>query len=95
MTGNVPSKRHDDGGRTDDRGPEILQEQVDHQHHEDERLEESVNHLVDREAHELGRVERHQVVEAVGEARLHPLQGGVDRLRDLERVGARLLVDRR
>ena len=84
---------HHDRGRADERGPEVLQEQVDDQDHQDDRLEEGVDDLVDGQAHELGGVERDLVVEAVGKAGPHPLERPVDGLRHLERVGAGLLVD--
>ena len=77
----------------DERGAEVLEEQVDDEDDEDDRLEQRVLDLGDGLAHELGGVERHEVVEAVREPRPHAPERGVHRRGDLQGVRARLLID--
>jgi len=86
----------DDRRGADDGGAEVLQEEIDDEHHE-------------RDGHEEGLDEPrrwtgartpwcragHQVVQPVGEARLHRPEGLAHRLRHLERIRAGLLVDPR
>ena len=52
-------------GQRDDRGPPRLQEKDDHQHHQQDRLEQRVDDGVDGLAHEDGRVIDDVVVEAL------------------------------
>ena len=54
--------RHRDG--RDQRGAEVLQEQVHHQEHQHDRLEQRLDHLLDRHAHERRGVERETAFEA-------------------------------
>ena len=81
--------RHD----ADDRRPEALQEEEDDEDDEDDRLEEGLLHLVDGDLHEVVRVEGDHVVDSRGEACLHLPERLSDRVRDVEAVGAGLLVD--
>ena len=66
---------------------------IDDDDHEDQRLEEGVDDLLDAFPDRLRRIERGHIVEVGREARfhlLHQLRGGVHRL---DRVGPRKLVD--
>jgi hypothetical protein len=65
MPGERRDERDDDRHCADERGAEALQEQVDDQDHEHDRLEQRDDHLVDRQAHEVVGVE--------GDAVLHPV----------------------
>ncbi len=79
--------RHRD--RRDQRGAEVLQEQVHHEEHERDGLEQRQDHALDRNAHERRRVEGDDGLESGRERELELLQRGLDRARGLYRVGAR------
>ena len=83
--------RHGDGG--DDRGAHRAQEQEDHPHDDERRLEERVQDLLQRAADE-GRLvggdpDRH----AFGERRVELGDGGANARRNVERVRLRLADD--
>ena len=65
MPANVVISDDDDRDHADDRRAEALQEQVDDQHDEHDRLEQRVDHLLDRQPDEVVGVERDDVVDAL------------------------------
>ena len=89
-----PDQRHRNREGRDQRGSQIPEEHVDHEGHQDERLEQGVQHLLDRGVQELGDV--------VGEFVVHPGREGflldllelrLDLLDDLGGVGAGGLLE--
>ena len=82
-----PDQRHRHGEQRDEGGAEALQEHEHDDDDEDERLEQRLDDLLDPLADGERRVERHHVVEVVGEALLgflhqrQRLVHGVDRVR--------------
>ena len=66
-------QNHRDGDGGDQGGAEVLQEQEDHQEHEDEGLEQDLDHLGDGRAHERRGVERNRHPQSRREAGLHLL----------------------
>ena len=94
MTAKVPIERHRHVDHRQDHGPPVLQE---HQHddgHQDDRVAQRVEDLVDRLADERRGVVDDLVIQPVGEARLQLLHLGVDAVGGVQRVGAGQLVDR-
>ena len=91
--GEGADQRNEDSDNTDDRGTETLQEEVDDQYHQEYRLKQGVDHLVDGEAHEIGGVKGYDVLDAVGHRRFHVLHHLAHLLGNIEPVRARLLVD--
>jgi len=83
----------EDRDGADDGCPEILQEEEDHEHDEQDRLEERVLHLLDRDPDEVGRVQGDRVVDSLGEPVLHLLHRIPDRRGDPQAVRAGLLVN--
>ena len=57
------------GDDRDDRRAQAAQEQEDHDHHQDEGLDQRLHHLADRVGHEDRGVVEHARLEALGEAR--------------------------
>ena len=89
-----PDQRHRHREGRDQRGSQVPEEHVDHERHQDERLEQGVQHLLDRGVQELGDV--------VGEFVVHPgrerllldlLEFRLDRLDHLGGVGAGGLLE--
>ena len=78
--------RHGDG-RNQGRA-EVLQEQVHHEEHEHDRLEQDLDHVLDRDAHERRRLERDHGLQARWERGLEVVQRGFDGRRPIERVRA-------
>ncbi len=66
-----PDQRDRHREQRDQRRPDALQEDEDHQDHERQRLEQRDDDLVDARGDGQRRVQRDDVVEIVGEARLH------------------------
>jgi hypothetical protein len=85
--------RHRHGDHRDDRRPELAEEDEDDEGDEREGFDERVRHRLDRGLHENRGVVDDQVFEIVGKALGELLHAGGDRLRDIDRVGARSLVD--
>ena len=86
--------RHRHGDQRDHRRPPVLEEQQDHDGDEDDCLDESLEHLVDRFGDERRGVVDDGVFQARGEPIfefLHPL---ADELRGLQGVRSRSLVNR-
>ncbi|MNO65045.1 hypothetical protein D3C76_557850 [compost metagenome] len=77
----------------DQRGADVLQEQEDHQHHQDQRLDEGVDHLLDGHLHEHRGVVGDLVGHAGGEFLRQPCHGVAHRLGGIQRVGAGLQID--
>ncbi|MNM85075.1 hypothetical protein D3C81_971810 [compost metagenome] len=71
-----------------------MQEQDHHQHHEDQRFEEGVNHRLDGAAHEDRRVIDDAVVHALREVFLQFIHLAPNLVRDVDGIGARTLEDR-
>ncbi|MNS52390.1 hypothetical protein D3C72_851030 [compost metagenome] len=84
--------RHSD--QWNDRGAPGLQEQDHHQHHEDQRFEEGVNHRLDGAAHEDRRVIDDAEVHAFGEVLLQFGHFRPHFVGDFDGVGTRTLEDR-
>ncbi len=70
--------RHGDG--RDQRGAEVLQEQVHHQEHQHDRLEQRRHDTLDRHPHERRRVERHDRLQAGRKERPQLVQRPLDAL---------------
>ena len=79
-------QHHRHGDRRDQRGAHVLQEQVHHQEHQHDRLEQRLHHFLDRGAHERRRVERIDDLEAAREERRQPVERRVDAVDGVERV---------
>ncbi len=80
--------------RRDERGAQVAQEHVDDERHQDERLEQGVQHLLDGGVDEAGDVVGDLVVHPRGERLLQLLERLLDLVDDLGRVGTgRLLED--
>ena len=62
-------QRHRHGNQRDQRRAPVLQEDVDHDEHEEQREEQREHHLLDRGIEEL----RHIVVDLIGHARWEQL----------------------
>jgi hypothetical protein len=77
----------------DDGQPQAVQEDEDHQHHQDHGLEEGLDDLLDRSLDEQGGVQGHLVVEPLGEGVLQLRQGGPHVLGHLDGIGPGLLID--
>ena len=58
-------QRDRDDQRRDQRGAQVLQEQQHHQEHQHHRLGQRLDHLVDRDAHEVGAVVRREPLHAL------------------------------
>ena len=91
---NVPISDTGIGDQRDDRRADVLQEDEDHQRHQDQRLDERLHDLVDRRLDRRRGVVDDLVVHAGREQRLGLLHRRVDRLGRLELVGAGQQVDR-
>ncbi len=89
-----PDQRYRDGDDRNDGGAPGLQEQQDHQHHQHDRLEQGLDHLVDRLLDELGGVVGDAVAHSGREALGQLVHGGEHARGGCERVGARPLEDR-
>ena len=85
--------RHRHGDHRDDRRPELSEEDEDDEGDEREGLDKRVHHRLDRGLHEQRGVVDDQGFEIVGISLGELLHAGGDRLRDVDRVGARSLVD--
>ncbi len=79
--------RHRDG--RDQRRAPVLQEDVHHQHHQDDGLDQGHDHVVDRKADEGGVVDRVDQLHARRQRRPQFLRPGLDRIHGLERIGPR------
>ena len=86
-------ERHRDRNGRDDRAAPGLQEDEDDEHDEDDRLGERLQHLANRLAHDVGRVERDLVVHAGRKLLLEPLELLHHRVVHVERVGPGELYD--
>ena len=91
-------KRADEGNRhrhqRDDGGAPGLQENNDHDHDQQDRLDQRVHHRLDGVPHEDRRVIDHRIIHAVGKILLQFLHRLADVRRELEGVGAGRLEDR-
>ena len=85
----VPKQHHRHGDGWNQRGAEILQEQVHHQKHQHDRLEQRLHHLIDGDAHERRGVIGIDELEAGREERRQLVHGGAHRLGGVQRVRAR------
>ena len=89
-----PDQRHRDRECRDQRGSQVPEEHVDHEGHQDERLEQGVQHLIDRGLQELGDVVGEFVVHPGGEGfLLDLLEFLLDRVDHLGGVGAGGLLE--
>ena len=97
-----PISRHDGEGadqrdrhvdHRQDHGPPVLQEHEHDDGHQDHRVAQGVEDLVDRLADEGRGVVDDLVIQAVGKARLQLLHLGVDAAGGVQGVGAGKLVD--
>ena len=79
--------------RRDERAAPVLQEEEHHEHDEDDRLGERLQHFDDRLADDADVVERDLRLEPGREALLEALQLRLDAREDLERVGRRQQLD--
>ena len=61
-------QRDDDRDRADDRRAQALQKQVDDEHDQHDRLDQRVDHLLDRQSDEVVRVERDDVIHPFGKS---------------------------
>ena len=88
----------DDGNRhgqhRDQGGAQTLQEGVNHNHDQHQRLEEGVHHLRNGGSGEGGCVHHNLVFDALRKSFLHLRQGRRDRIGDIQRIGAGLLINR-
>ncbi len=80
--------RHGDGGNQ--RRPPVLQEQEDHQEHEDHRLAQRLDHLTNRHLDKARGVIRHCIRESGRELQRQGLERVLDHASDFERIGAGL-----
>ncbi|KAG1388367.1 hypothetical protein G6F58_013508 [Rhizopus delemar] len=83
--------RHRDG--RDQRGPPVLQEQVHHQHHQDDRLDQGDHHFLQRDGHERGGGEGHVGGVAMRPVLLQLLQPCIDGLGDGDGIGTGIELD--
>ncbi len=65
---------HENRDRADDGGAEALQKQKHHEHHQDDRLEERIDDLLDGDPHEIIGVKGDEILDAVGHGALHVLE---------------------
>jgi hypothetical protein len=92
--GKGADQRDRHGGQRDQRGAPGLQEDDHHDHDQHDRLEQGLDHGLDRLAHEDRRVVDDAVLQACGEGLGDLGQLGAHVARELQRVGARRLEDR-
>ena len=89
------TEQHDRHGHGRDQGgAEVLQEQIHHQEHQDDRFDQGLDHFFDGQFHERGRVERHLVAHAFRELLAQVAEHGLRRVGRVERVGTRRQLDR-
>ena len=86
-------QRDGNGNDRDERGAPCLEEQEHDQHDQDGRFENGNIELADRDLDELGWVVGQAVLESLGKALRHLLDGVLDALGGAHGVGAGLLVD--
>ncbi|MNM62589.1 hypothetical protein D3C81_739270 [compost metagenome] len=92
--GKGTDQRHRYGDQWNDRGAPGLQEQDHHQHHQDQRFEQRMDHRFDRAAHEDGRVVDDLVVHAFREALLQLGHLRPHLIGNVDGIGTRALEDR-
>jgi len=88
-----PDNGHRHGAGRHKNGPEILQEDHDHQQHEDAGFKEGLVDLVDGSPGELGRVKRDGILDALRKPLAELLHEGFYLIGDIEGVGAGKLED--
>ena len=93
MTANVPISDTGTAIKRDQRGADIAQEQEDHDHHQHERLDQGVDHLIDALEHERRRIVGRLVGDALRELGLHALHDRLDAFGRRQGVGAGRLED--
>ena len=81
-------QHHGHRDRRNERGAEILQEEVHDEEHQDDRLEQRLHDLIDRDAHERRGVVGIDELQAGREERRQLVHRGVYRFGRLERIGA-------
>ena len=86
-------QRHEDRHRADERGAKALQEQIHHQHHQQNRFNQRVEHLFDRQTHEIGGVQRDLVFDAGRHGLLEFDHRLAHSLGHLHAIGAWLLIN--
>ena len=88
-----PDHRDGDGQYGDQGRAPVLQENIDHQHDKREGDGKGDHDFFDRGGHELGRIEDDFIDDVGGEPLRQALELGPHSLGDLQRVGARRLID--
>ena len=91
--GEGADKRHRHRDDRDQGGAQVAEEDEDDDRHEDEGLDQRVDHALDRGFHEDRRVVHHVVGDILGEARLQRLDRIAHALGRGQRIGAGQLVD--
>ena len=91
--GEGADQRHRDGQRRDDRAAPVLQEQEHHQHDQQQRLAQGLQHLGDRFADHRHLVERQPPLEPGREVLLDPRHRRHHTVVDVERIGRRQQLD--
>ena len=91
--GESADDRHRHGHERDQRGAPIAQEQEYHQGDENDGDDQRADDLLDGRGHEHGRVPENAICEIIGEARCELAHCVANPLGDLDRIGARGLVD--
>jgi len=83
-----PQQHHRHGNGRDERGTEVLQEQIHHQKHQQNGFAQGLDHLFDGDAYKGGGVVRQNRLHAGGKKRREFIQLGLYRSSGLDCVGA-------